>query len=482
MSTQVIDNILSQHVQNPQDARYVAAMSKFLSYVPHPVQMHFHQSEAKIRAFFGGNRSGKTTAGIMECLWWALGTHPFLETPPPPVRIRICAEDFQNYLKGVIMPKVEEWVPPQTIKKYWAEDRQYEFKNGSVIELKSYEQPTIKFGGSEQHLILMDEEGPYEVYVENLMRLISTRGKLVMTLTPIKGMTWIIDKIYDSDEIDKHTGANRVAVYIAETYDNPNLEVEEIREIEELVDEDSAEVRLHGLPIPKGVLVYPTFSHRVHVLRTSTLRKIPLDWSIYVGIDPHPRNPSGVVFLAVDPDGNCIVFNEIYKKMGLPDLVAKIKKILGKRKPVAYVIDTSAKAPEIISGRSLFEELRDKYGIFCVTANKDKEQGIDRVNEYFRYKAASDGTIIRQPRLCILDCCSNLLRELRHYIWDDYRQKESRNLKEQPIKKDDHLLDALRYIIMMEPRCLNTRAWREMRPKHLPDPSRIKEALRRRHG
>ncbi len=43
-----------------------------------------------------------------------------------------------------------------------------------------------------------------------------------------------------------------------------------------------------------------------------------------------------------------------------------------------------------------------------------------------------------------MDCCTNLIREIESYVWDP---KSSEKGYDEPLKKDDHAVDALRYAI-----------------------------------
>src|SRR5688572_26102994 len=66
------------------------------SYEPHAKQKKFHSSEKKSRLYIGGNRSGKTTGGIVEDIWWLTNRHPYVDTPNRPVAGRIVSVDFLN--------------------------------------------------------------------------------------------------------------------------------------------------------------------------------------------------------------------------------------------------------------------------------------------------------------------------------------------------------------------------------------------------
>ena len=55
---------------------------KILLYHPRPAAKLFHQSRAKNRWLFGGNRSGKSEANIgFDLCSFALGLHPYRPTP-----------------------------------------------------------------------------------------------------------------------------------------------------------------------------------------------------------------------------------------------------------------------------------------------------------------------------------------------------------------------------------------------------------------
>ena len=45
----------------------------------HKKQVAFHKCKKKNRWVFGGNRSGKTECGAVECIYFARGIHPYRE-------------------------------------------------------------------------------------------------------------------------------------------------------------------------------------------------------------------------------------------------------------------------------------------------------------------------------------------------------------------------------------------------------------------
>ena len=71
--------------------------------------------------------------------------------------------------------------------------------------------------------------------------------------------------------------------------------------------------------------------------------------------------------------------------------------------------------------------------IHAIGADNDVDNGI--------LKMTSE---MQQGNLYVMDCCPNLIREIESYVWDP---KSSEKGYDEPIKKDDHAVDALRYAI-----------------------------------
>lgn len=59
----------------------------------------------------------------------------------------------------------------------------------STIEMASYEQGRALFEGDAYHLAWMDEECPMEVYSEAVTRLMTTDGRMIVTYSPLDGLT-----------------------------------------------------------------------------------------------------------------------------------------------------------------------------------------------------------------------------------------------------------------------------------------------------
>ena len=69
----------------------------------------------------------------------------------------------------------------------------------SVLGLKSYQQGRGSFEGTEQDCIWLDEEPPMDVYVECLVRTMTTNGLILLTFTPLEGMSDVVLAFLEPD-------------------------------------------------------------------------------------------------------------------------------------------------------------------------------------------------------------------------------------------------------------------------------------------
>jgi hypothetical protein len=93
----------------------------------------------------------------------------------------------------------------------------------------------------------------------------------------------------------------------------------------------------------------------------------------------------------------------------------------------SVLIDPSA--PDVISAMQ-------QAGLPAIAANNDVLPGINAVTT--RLITSGD----ERPRLTVDPSCENLIREFETYQWKAGKSKD------EPVKKHDHAMDALRYSIM----------------------------------
>jgi phage terminase large subunit-like protein len=202
--------------------------NQLFSYRPYPKQVEFHAAgaEHRERLLIAGNQLGKTLAGSME---WAMHLTGLYQDWwqgrrfDGPVRLwatgetRVSTRDtVQKLLIGP--PEQEDaWgtgaIPGKMLRRI---RRSAGLSNGidsvtvkhvtgftSTLLFKSYEQGRAAWQGETLHGVWFDEEPPLDVYIEGLTRTNATGGIVMLTFTPLKGLSEVV-RMYLSDS-DLHS-------------------------------------------------------------------------------------------------------------------------------------------------------------------------------------------------------------------------------------------------------------------------------------
>ena len=182
-------------------------------------------------------------------------------------------------------------------------------------------------------------------------------------------------------------------------------------------------------------LVYPEFSEKLHVVEPFY---IPRNFPRVGSIDPATSGTTAVIKAAIDDDGRIIVYDEYYEEDKRASEVAK--RIKDKR--FSWVMDPAAKGAKVErEGKliDLFTIYRD-HGIYAREGENSVDAGINAVGEMFK-----------TGRIKIFKNCEKLIWELERYHWTQPKEGAAGIAKPKPFKKNDHLCDALRYLVMTRP-------------------------------
>ena len=431
---QTISAGLKQQVNKPN----------IFGYTPHAKQDDFHHADTKGRLYIGGNRSGKSYASVAEDVWWLTNTHPYIETPEAPIRGRVVTVDFVYGLEQIIIPLFKILTPKRFLKNgSWDESYSKQYRtltltNGSTCEFMSYEQDTEKFAGTSRHFVHYDEEPPLHVFNECNARLVDTNGRWWISMTPVEGLTWTFEKVY---EVGK-ANPKRIHITEADMLDNPHITPEAAEDYLSGLDDDERKAREHGTYVQLGGLVYKQFSIERHVV---PIQIPPKNWLWYVSLDHGFNNPTGVLWHAVSPENTIITFAEYYEReRTLDENAAAIKaknKAFGKE-PDFYVADPAIAQRSAHSGTSIQTEYAMRGLPFALGSN-NVETGVAKVQAYLRNIPGTD-----TPRRVITENCESFITEMRKLRWKTYTGKKMQfdnNPQEKIHKKDDHLCDSDRY-------------------------------------
>ncbi len=201
--------------------------------------------------------------------------------------------------------------------------------------------------------------------------------------------------------------------------------------------------------------VYSEFDRATHVVRPF---RIPANWDRHIRIDHGFRNPAAILFFAISPDGEVYIYNEIYVREWLIKEIVVGNKKESKRGLNDYIrgaetfrsakIDPSTKNRRGSTGESDFDEYLRHWPTQLPPLQLAKnavELGIDRVKTYLKVHPKTN-----KPSLYIFDTCHNVLEEITTYRYPELKPNEAGQKadKENPLKVNDHALDALRYMIV----------------------------------
>ena len=425
----------------------VARSPNIFSYQPHEHQVEFHESEERVRLFLGGNRSGKTTGGVSEDIFWARGSSPYRQVPEPPNYIRIIGTDFPNGIDKVAIPEIARWCPPSALKggawstAFHNQKRKLDFENGSFIEFMSADQEMDKFAGTSRHLIHFDEEPPQNIYEENEARIIDTGGSIIITMTPLMGMTWLFDEIYEKRNEE---GIHVVTVSMT---DNPYLNQNEVANFVQKLSKDSRKSRVLGQFVAHGGLIFPEFHPDTHVIEQMLP---PRTWEWYCSLDHGLANPTAILWHAVSPDGTIITFAESYESGRLVAEHATTihtREALWERVPDYRIIDPATHQRNAVTGTSIIQEYGE-YGLDFVVGDNAVNIGLEKMAGYLRPKANG------KPNWYITENCEHFIKEIQRYRWATHMSSKvgaRNNALEAPVKKDDHAMDSARYFASFLP-------------------------------
>jgi hypothetical protein len=187
---------------------------------------------------------------------------------------------------------------------------------------------------------------------------------------------------------------------------------------------------------------FPEFNREVHVVKPFD---IPNSWKKFRACDYGYGSYTGVLWFAVAPDEQLVVYRELYVKKvlatDLADLILEAEKEDGN---IVYgVLDSSLWHKRGDTGPSLAEQMIIK-GCRWRPSDRSKGSRVSGKNEIHRRLQVDEFT--EKPRLVFFNNCTNTISQLPSIPLD------KKNPEDVDTNAEDHLYDALRYGIMTRPR------------------------------
>jgi phage terminase large subunit-like protein len=426
--------------------------NKFKNYFPdtgefrrelYPKQTSFFNAGAtfKERGFIAANRVGKSEAGCYETVCHATGLYPDWWTGhrfERPTLIWVGGDTaltvrdiIQKKLVGDINDLGSGMIPKELILGYKTRRNvpeaieiiriKHVTGGETTIVLKTYEQGRATWQGTEVDFIWVDEECPEDVYGEALIRLMTTKGLIITTFTPLRGVTPLVLSFLDNSQDTEAEFPRWVEIC---TWDDvPHLTEEEKAKTLANTPPQLRDARSKGIPTVGSGMVYPVDPKNITIDDFPIPKHFKRLYSMDVG-----WNVTGGLWGAWDLDNDVIYIHSEHRQgMAEPVIHAKAIKSRGK---MSGVIDPAARGRSQIDGEKLYD-IYVAEGLDLYLANNAVEAGIFDVWER-----------LTTGRLKIFKSCTGLLREMSLYHRD-----ESGKI----VKTNDHLVDCLRYLINSDP-------------------------------
>jgi phage terminase large subunit len=347
----------------------------------------------------GGARSGKTF-GAIQCL--------VLLATQKRLRISTVSHSLPHIKRGayrdfrIIM---DEW-------GLWDDGRfsytefVYSFPNGSYIELIGLEDEG-KARGPGRDILFVNEANLIKKSLFDQLAM-RTTGQIIIDLNPADLECWCYDLA------DRPANKKLHSTY----KDNlENLSPTQVAYIEAYKDGDPFMWEVFGLGL-RGKSTDIIYTH------WKMCNELPLKGELFMGQDFGFNVPSALVLCEIY-DGAIYVKELLYEnKLTTSDLIEKYKD-LGVSKTIEIFCDNAE--PKTI------EEIQ-RAGYNAKAADKDVTEGIRKVKSY---------------PLFITENSVNIVREIKGYKWKtDANGKVVKDKdKDEPVKMNDHAMDALRYAV-----------------------------------
>lgn len=290
----------------------------------------------------------------------------------------------------------------------------------SLLTFKSYDQRRISFQGTEQDVILLDEEPPLDIYTECLLRTMTNDGMLMLTFTPLTGLSEVVLAFLPGGELKAHAEGSKFVV-MATWDDVPHLSDEVKKELWDSIPPFQRDARSKGIPQLGSGAIYPVPETDVVVDDF----EIPAHWRRVYGMDVG-WNRTAVVWGAVDPDTDVVyLYSEHYRGQAEP--VVHVEAIKGRGDWIPGTIDPASRGRGQRDGEQLLQQYVD-LGLELSMAVNAREAGL-----YAVWQRLSAG------KLKVFKSLGNWRTEFRLYRRDE---------KGAVVKENDHLMDSTRYLVV----------------------------------
>jgi terminase large subunit-like protein len=394
-----------------------------------------------------GRRFGKTRIGT-------LGT--ILEAQIPRTNHWICAPTYP-LLDEFAIPTFFAQLPQDLIDRgHWKEsDRHLYLPNGSEVKFVSLDNPERGRGSGLDTLCLDEAAQMVKKAWEVVSPALTDKEGAAWAITTPQGRDWT-EEVFETPAREKELG-----YWYAEatSLEAPHLNLEYIeKRRRSMSPEMFAQEFMAQRVIFEGAIFGDMLMKRVIDDSTEDgmkmLQELIPEWPNIdpsrpgvKGLDPGADHPFGGISIVSTPRGLVVV--DEYSERHRPAAVHKlgIFDMLGASDP-RYAIDRSQLQMQI-------ELAQEPRPLFATPAENDVVAGIERMKSW----AIVGGIWIVKSK------CPKFVAESTGYRWKDTKSAKDEGLgRQEPIKKNDDILDAARYALML---------WPQLPEEFIPVPTKV---------
>ena len=230
------------------------------------------------------------------------------------------------------------------------------------------------------------------------------RNQIYLTFNPIGKNNWIYKYFFEKKQPDTQ-------ILHTNFLDNPFLDEEYINILQNLKEQDHRFYQIYTLG------EFADLDHLVYN-NWEVISELPnkFDEIIY-GLDFGYNNPTALLQIGIYDD-EIYIIKELYKNhLTNADLIREMKHFVDKR---GIIYADSAEPARI-------EEIK-RAGFWIKPAEKSVKDGID---------------FVKRHRIHVHSSCVNTIQEIETYSW----KKKDDQILDEPVKFNDHSMDALRYAV-----------------------------------
>ncbi len=339
-------------------------------------------------------------------------------------------------------------IPTPLIKRQNNMKLEIELWNGSLIELKGAENED-SLRGPGLHFCVLDEYAfmRHHVWGKIIQPMFAaTRGRALFIGTP-DGKNHFYELWLEGQQADTNYKSFRFKSTDSQYVDKEYIESEKKR-LPDNIFKQEYEASFEDFT----GLIYPEFDYSMHVIDPFN---VPSFWNRVHAMDPAmTTGTTAALFSAIDEEGNIIVYDEYYQKNLVASDHAQVILMRYDKDKDMMIIDPHARNKVSTKEGNFFapiDEYRDA-GINPVLGETHVDAGINRVREFLKvdtddvhpFKPRTKG----KPKLFIFSSCKKLIWEFEKYRYADRPESKLGIMRPVPVKKDDHLMDSLRYLCM----------------------------------